>query len=205
MPPSDRHIQDRLGNVLHRLTTIERRASAAGESPKLAARVIDEVRKLTAELERSLEDVREVLAECGRLEDAATAASRRAQLLFELAPVPCLVLEMTGAIVAANEPAVRLLNVSRRHLLGRSFQMYLGREREMFLKRIQGLQGESEEWMATLRPRERSSLEASLTAALDPEGRVLIMVQPAREALDGKWHAPPADEATERRTVISGH
>jgi PAS domain-containing protein len=205
MPPSDRQIQDRLGNALFRLTTIERRAGGA-ESPKAAARLMDDLRKLAAELERSFEDVREVLAECSRLQTAASAAAERAQMLFDLNPVPCLVLEMTGAIVEANEPAVRLLNVSRRHLVGRSFHLYLGNEREVFLKRIQALPAtaERDRWTAKLRPRERSSVGATLTAALDPDGRVLMMLQPASEAFDEKWRAPLTDVEADDRT-LAGH
>lgn len=213
MTASARHIQDRLGNALLRLANIARRAAAAPESPKFAARLIDDVQKLTVELERSFEDVREVLAECSELERAAAAAARRAALLFDLVPVPCLVLELTGEIAEANAPAVHLLNVSRRHLIGRSFHLYLGSEREVFLSRLRALQATEgpDEWTANVRPRERSPLDAHLTAALepgDPGGRVLVVVKPVGTAGDvpaRKWRAPLADVPGETRMPAEEH
>lgn len=180
MQTSEKHIQDRLGSAMYRLATIERRASAASESPKLATRLIEDVRKLSGELERAFSDVHELLVHCAQLQDSASASSRRAQMLFDLAPVPCVITDLAGAIVDANAPAVDMLNVSRRHLIGRSFHLYLSSDREVFLKRIQQLSRgpEAEQWEAKLRPRERSTVEAGLTAALDPDGRVLLMIEP---------------------------
>ena len=176
----DRTIKDRIGAALYRLSTIERRATAAAESPKFAARLADDVRKLNGELERAFSDVDGLLTELARLQEAASTASRRAQLFFDTAPIPCVLMDLAGTIVDANEPAVRLLNVSRRHIAGRSFHVYLGGERELFLDRLRRLdqRPDADRWSTRLRPRERSVVEAVLTASMDPDGRVLMMVQP---------------------------
>jgi PAS domain-containing protein len=181
----DRQLQDRLGSVLFRLTTIERRAAAAGESPRAAARLLDDVRKVTGELERAFADVRETLEHSARLETRLAVAASRTQMLFDLVPVACLLIDDGGMITDANPEAVKLLNVSRRHLVGRSFQLYLGGDRDTFQQRLRGLTNgdEQQSWDVPVRPRERGALLASLTLASDPEGGVLVILQPMEAAV----------------------
>lgn len=179
MPPTDRIVQDRLGQVIFRLTSIERRLQAAPASPRLAARLTQDVRKLSQELEACYQDAGAVLAECARLKEADRRSRARAAFYFDHLNTPALVVEPSGAILDANMASARLLNVSCRHLAGRDFHLYLASDREQFLKRLAALPEapQAEHWEATLRPRERSALEVQLTAALDPEGRILISIR----------------------------
>jgi PAS domain S-box-containing protein len=176
----DRHLQDRLGAALFRLARIERRASVSGESPGVATRLVEDVRRLTSELERTFGDVTELLAECNRLGAVAQAAEACTRRLFEVVPAACLFTDDRGLITEANPEAVRLLNVSQRHLVGRSFHLYLGADRESFLKRLASLrEGEAPHvWSAPVRPRERGPLAATLTLAPHPAGGFLIALQP---------------------------
>jgi PAS domain-containing protein len=177
-------LQERLGNALYRLTAIERRAAAGPGTERTTARIAEDARKVIAELERCYEDVRELLVECGRHAESARAEASRAQRMFELCPAPALLLARTGEIADANAAAIQILNVTRRHLIGRPFQLYLGGGRDAFIDRMAALRdaGHVEGWEGTLRPRERSPLSAHLTMALDGDGSVLIVVQADRIA-----------------------
>ena len=174
-------MQDRIGAALYRLAAIERRAAAESESSKGAGRLLQDVKKLSDELQRAFDDVQGVIAQCALLQEESARATARAQVIFEASPVPSLLTDVSGAILDANDPAVRLLNISRRHLIGRSFHLYLSGEREVFLKRIHALAQDAgmAQWDAKLRPRERSVVQTSLTAAVDPQGHIVLMLQPS--------------------------
>jgi PAS domain-containing protein len=176
----DRHLQDRLGAALFRLGKIERRASISGESQAAATRLVDDVRRLTVELEQTFADVAELLAECARLGEEAKAAEACTRRLFEVVPAACLFTDEGGIITEANPHAVHLLNVSQRHLVGRSFHLYLGADRESFLKRLASLrEGDPPHaWSAPLRPRERGAIAATVTLAPHPAGGFVIALQP---------------------------
>lgn len=173
-----RHLHDRLGSALFRLASLKQRASEPAESPRSATRVLSDVQKLVGELERTLVDLQQAMAQQTELQKQAQVASRRAELLFELMPVPCVILDADGTVLDVNPPAVRLLNVSHRHLAGKAFSLFLGGERELFLSRLQAVQQSEtgERWPATIRPRERSAVRATLVAAPDPAGRILLLL-----------------------------
>lgn len=180
MHTPERHIHDRLGSALYRLATLEQRASAIADSPRAAAKLLGEVRKMTAELQRSFTELQDLMARSATTERSAKTAIARANLLFELSPVACLVLEPAGIVVDANTAAARLLNVSHRHLVGKSFPLFLSGNRDAFAQRIGELRAEDEpqRWESLLRPRERSGIECVFVAAPDPERRVLLMLLP---------------------------
>ena len=196
MTTLDDHIQNRLASALYRLTSLEERASSAESSPKVLGKLLGEIQKLAAELEHVCMDVRKAAVSCSALQSAAAAASRRAERLFDFSPTPSVLVNSKGTIVDANKPAVKVLNVSQRHLLGRPFQLFLGSDRETFLRRLEQLcQGDDpDRWPVTLRPRERSTLNATLAAAPDPSGLVLLMFLKAdgEGDLDAANGAPPA-------------
>jgi PAS domain-containing protein len=180
-----RHLHDRLGSALFRLASLKQRASEPAESPRSASRLLTEVQKLVSELERTLVDLQQAMAQQTELQKHAQVASRRAALLFELMPVACVILDADGTVIDVNPPAVRLLNVSHRHLAGKAFSLFLGAERELFLARLQAVQQSDagERWPATIRPRERSAVRATLLAAPDPDGRIMLLLVtgPAQE------------------------
>ena len=180
MQTSERHIHDRLGSALFRLATIEQRANDALESPRTVGKLLGEVRKLTAELQRSFAELQDLMARSTITQRTAAVAIARAELLFELSPVACLVLEQIGLVVDANAAAARFLNVSHRHLVGKSFPLFLAADREGFVQRIRDLRTDdaSARWTATIRPRERSAVECVFVAAPDPDRRILLMLMP---------------------------
>ena len=75
--------------------------------------------------------------------------------------------------------------MSNRHLVGKSFPLFLASERDAFVLRLSSLAGEgrTERWNACLRPRERSAVECAFTAAPDSDGRVLLLVSQGLAAL----------------------
>lgn len=178
--PTSEYLQERLGSALYRLASLKQRASEPADSPRSTGKLLSDVQKLTGELERALADLQQAMAQQAELQDRALVASRRAEQLFDLSPVPSVVLDTDGVVVEANPAAVRMLNVSQRHLAGKAFSLFLGGERELFLSRLHGLrQNDSgERWPAIIRPRERSPLRATLIAAPDPAGRVMLLLAP---------------------------
>lgn len=197
MSSTERPVQDRLGNAVYRLTVLERRAAAAAVSPKLAARFADDVKKLTRDVEACYEDARALLAECARLREAEHSARKRAAFYFDRSSTPALIVDPSGAILEANAAAVRMLNVSRRHLAGRAFQLYVGSDREQFLKRIHQLQLDhgTVHWEGTIRPRERSAIDVHLTLTLDPDGQVLVSIHSRDAKNPGAWNRPADPDA----------
>lgn len=197
MSSAERPVQDRIGNAVYRLTVLERRAAAAAVSPKLAARFADDVKKLTRDMEACYQDARALLAECSRLREAEHSARKRASFYFDRSPTPTLIVDPGGAILEANAAAVRMLNVSRRHLAGRAFQLYVGSEREQFLERIHQLhpaQG-TVHWEGTIRPRERSAIDVHLALALDPDGQVLVSIHSRDAKNRAAWSRPSDPDA----------
>lgn len=175
---SERQIQDRFGSALYRLAALERKISEARDPGSACAKLLDDVRKLAGELTSAFTDVQEVLAHYADLRQSSATASRRAAVLFDLSPVACLLTDVDGVVLNANAPAVRLLNVSQRHLIGRGVHLFVGADREGFLARLQGLDDgrETDQWQAVLRPRERCPFQATVIAALDEVGRVILMI-----------------------------
>jgi PAS domain-containing protein len=174
------NLKDRLASLLFRLGSIERRANAGGQSPPLSSRLLADLRTLTGELDRTAADVWRLLERCDRLETARADAASRAERLMEMLPVACLFTDEAGTITESNLEAVKLLNVSRRHLIGRPFHLYLSSDRDAFLRQLASLAGDGPQAVAhvSVRPRERAAFAAALTLALDPGGGVIVMIRP---------------------------
>src|SRR5918994_716808 len=137
--PTSEHLQERLGSALYRLASLKQRASESADSPRSTGKLLSDMQKLTGELERALADLQQAMVQQAELQQRALVASRRAERLFDLSPVPSVVLDTDGIVVEANPAAVRMLNVSHRHLAGKAFSLFLGGERELFLTRLHGL------------------------------------------------------------------
>jgi len=176
MRTSERQLHDRLGSALFRLAALKERAQSS--PARSATRLLSDIQRLAGELEHTLTDLQHSVARQAELQQQAAVASRRSELLFELLPVPCILLDSDGTVVDANPPAVEMLNVSHRHLTGKPFQLFLGGERDLFLARLQSLPAGAggERWPAVIRPRERSAVRATLIAAPDPAGRVMVLL-----------------------------
>jgi PAS domain-containing protein len=183
-------VQDRLGSALHRLASLEESVSSA-ESRRGSERLGSELRRINTDLQRAFVDVQEAAVSYEHLRSSAACSTQRADLLFLLSPVPCLVLDRSGAVVDANPAATRKVNLSHRHLVGKPFQLFVGSDRAEFVKRLQTL-GNSEwvtKWPLCIRPRERGSLQVTFAASVDTQDRVLVMLLPPE--------APKEAEATD--------
>jgi PAS domain S-box-containing protein len=194
--------RDRVGAALARLAAVEQLAETKIGTPRQNERLVEEIRKLVAQLDGAFREVRQVRAECAEAEQAAASAAEHAQLLFEQAPGPGIVIETNGVVVDANQAAARLLNLTHRHLVGKPFHLFLSADREGFLARLRGLRpGEHvEEWRVRLRPRERSVVDVTIAATLDTTGRALLMLIPPR-ALPA---SPDAADALDVRVAARG-
>lgn len=186
MRPPERQLHDRLGSALFRLAALKERAQSG---PARATRLLSDIQRLAGELEHTLTDLQQSVARQAELQQQAAVASRRSELLFELLPVPCVLLDNDGTVLDANPPAIEMLNVSHRHLTGKPFHLFLAGERDRFLARLQALDDAAgERWPAVIRPRERSAVRTTVIAAPDPAGRVVVLLVP-----DGRGHeASPA-------------
>jgi len=195
MQSSEDHLQERIGAALFRLADLGQRADHAAESPRAAGRLLDDVRKLATEIERTLGDMRLVAARYAELRDQAAAACRRGDRLFDAVPVACLLIDQAaGTIIDANPAAVRLLNVSHRHIVGRSFPLFLNGDRDRFVSRLAHLGAEPEQAESLLRPRERSAIATTLTAWRDSADVVFVMIVPAAAASPGETLVAAAGE-----------
>ena len=176
---SDRHIQDRLGSALHRLSALERSVDSA-EPRRSQDRMISEMRRINGDLERAFVEVQDAAATHQSLRSLAEGAERRAKLLFMLSPTPCLILDRAGTVLDANPAAVRLVNTSLRHLAGRAFHVFVASERQRFLTQVASLDtGDvAVRWPITIRPRERGSRRVVFAAVNDSDDRLLVMLLP---------------------------
>jgi PAS domain-containing protein len=175
----ERQLEERLATVLHRLASLGDGLSST-EPRKQADRVITEIRKIKGELDRALLEAQEASASCRDWRSSAEQAQRRADLLFLQSPVPTLIIERSGTVVDANPAAVRAVNTSHRHLVGKPFQLYMAAERDAFLARLQSIApgDAAARWRVTVRPRERSPIAVLLSAVLDSEDQLLVMLLP---------------------------
>ena len=191
MQTYEQHIQERLGAALHALAFIEQRAGSAPEGRRMQA-LLKQCRQLVTDLEHGFSLLQEATSQHATLRQQVEAASTRAGLLFELSPVPCIVVQDGGTIMEANAAATRLLNTSLRYLQGKSFDLFLGSDRETFnhwLRRLsQGT--DSDRRPVLLRPREQRPKQMILIATPEAPGRVALIVVNKDEAGDERENAP---------------
>lgn len=171
------HIQERLGSAMHALAVIEGRIANRTDGTALQG-LLKECRRLVTDLERGFSLLEEATAQNKGLRQQVESASSRARVLFELSPLPCMVLEGSGTITDANSAATRLLNTSLRHLHEKPFELFLSMDREVFRSWLQGVaRGTGPERRAVvIRPRERKPKEVVITAVPESDGRVALVM-----------------------------
>ncbi|OKH25019.1 helix-turn-helix domain-containing protein [Chroogloeocystis siderophila] len=117
---------------------------------------------------------------------------RRYQELFDFACEGYIITDKSGRIEEANRAAAKLLNVSQRFLVGKSFLMFVveNDRQALYSKLMQPQQvEESIEWTVNLCPRNSEPLKVALTIviAIDNEGKksrmqICIRQSPTAEA-----------------------
>ena len=185
MYPSERKIQERLGAALQGLAEIEQHGGADGAG-RPAHRLLKQLRQLVSDLDVAFRALQEAAALQTTLRQDIDAESRRAELLFHLSPLPCLVITRDGVIEHANAAAGRALNTSLRLLQRRPLQLYLGGERDAFVHWLRGVagSGETDRWCGQIRPREQRPREVEVLAAPEPGGQVVIIIAPRESPMD---------------------
>ena len=175
-----RQVQDRLGAALHRLAALDLNGPDHDHRKNRERQTADVLRRVNADLERALVEAQEAAVSGERLRSWAYQARQRADLLFLLSPFPCLILDRTSQVIDANAAAARVVNLSQRHLIGKSLQLFVGANRAEFLERLQTLERDAwaVRWPLTIRPRERGLLKVIFTAAVDAENQIVAMLLP---------------------------
>lgn len=179
----------------HKISILEQRALSAGESPRAAARLIAEIRRLSVDLDRLAVEVQDQDETFASTIARLRRAEERAHLLFELSPVACVVIDRDGFVVEGNDAAACLLNLSRRHLPGKPFHRFVSADRVTFLLRLNEVaaSGQSDTWGISLRPRERGALRVACTAALEESsGRLCLLLS---TCVNGKAPSEPEEPA----------
>ena len=180
MTDSFDRIQEHLGTVLQRLSACEARAAKAGEKSRDVARCLGDLHQVADQLDRAFEVLKSERTRLRMVAADAESTSRRARRLFVESPSACLVVYRDGSAIAeANTAASRLLNVSQRHLVGKTFTNFLQQDRDAFQRQLQrASQNVSAQWRVELRPRERAMVQVLLTAVPDAVDTVAILLSP---------------------------
>jgi PAS domain-containing protein len=184
MQSSERQIQERLGTVLQKLARLEHRATSGTESPQVNNLLLD-FRRLVRDMERAFSGLQEAASRHADLQREVEIVARRASLLLQLSPLAYVLIHKSGVIVEANAAAAKVLNLSERHLRGKSFELFLQSDRQQFLARVQDLgeDSEAQRWPVILRPRERYARPFTLVAACETAERVALILAGAESEI----------------------
>ena len=86
--------------------------------------------------------------------------------LFGAIPMACLITDVSGTILGANNRAAELLNMSARHLVQRPLVYFIQEDRDGFIRMLRDLslaQGDGKA-LVRIKPRERAPLKIDLAA-----------------------------------------
>lgn len=117
---------------------------------------------------------------------------QRHSVLFDAAPDAYLVTDIAGTILEANRTAAELFNTSQRSLAGKSFSVFLCRDRDVIMHRASDLAraGGAARWTVDIRPRERAPLSVVARVAAHAEAAAVMLqwtIRPPR--VDATVHA----------------
>jgi PAS domain-containing protein len=185
--PSD--VRNRISAAIQRASGLEEKLRQDRLDPQIVSspvlnRIVGDMRKLARELQLAFEDLSQSIAEQMQAKETATAAQRLAAAVFRLSPTPCIVTDTSAAVIDINPAASQLLNVTARHIAGRSFVLFLGGDRLSFMELLSHTRtnGDVQRCEAHIRPRERAPFDATILVAPDPSEQVLLMLLPPRIA-----------------------
>lgn len=177
-------LRGRIGSALLRVAQFKERLAGQGGPRAIAPKLVDELRKLANDLEQGFGELQDAMARCARERHRAAMTWQRAELLVEVSPVPCLLIDSTGVVIEANPAAGRALNVSHGRLPGKHFLLFVNGGREQFLARVaELLKGDyPSRWTVSIRPREHSLTQVVVVASPQGDDQVMIMLLPLQEA-----------------------
>jgi len=185
MQSLERNIQQRLGAAMQTLAFIEQRTPGVSDGRRMES-LLRQCRQLVADLEHGFSMLQEANSQHATLRQQVDAASVRAGLLFELSPIPCVVVYDTGVIVEANAAATRFLNTSARYLHDKGLDLFLGADREAFRAWVQQVSRGTarEQRPVLLRPREQRPKQVVLVGMPESGGRVALVIMNQEEATE---------------------
>jgi PAS domain S-box-containing protein len=170
---------DRIASWTRQLSTLRRDSAkrARGMAPEDAAE------RALSMCDALLRDLAGAGLECEQAREARRLAEAAWDELFQRLPVPAVLTDAGGRILAANRAAARLLNVSARHLGARELMMF-AEDRDGFAALIYGMsahQRDERHRTMTFRPRERRplSLDVVVTSLSDATERRVWFLTPA--------------------------
>jgi PAS domain S-box-containing protein len=144
----------------------------ANEGPaqhqQLLMESLEELSNSLEELQVTIEELHQQNEQLAQSHMLIEAERRRYQELFEFAPDAYLVTSNEGAILEANQMAVRLLNLSQKRLVGKVLVVFISaEERGDFYSKLSQLQrGESvKNWRVQIQRRRGACFTASLNVA----------------------------------------
>jgi PAS domain S-box-containing protein len=155
------HRADLVGAAMWRLAGLQRRTAALGsDRPKVLDDALVIVDDLIANLTHALEDAAEVEHRAVASARVAESTRQRYQELYELIPLPYLRTDTRGTILDVNDPAARLLNLSRQAAVGKALNMFVANDRDTFAARLTELTvgHQVDDWRLQIRPREKHRL-----------------------------------------------
>jgi PAS domain-containing protein len=173
-------IQDHLGAVLLRLSALEGRAAGGADLSRQVGRCLTDLQQVVHEVDQAFAALKDERGRLQTMAGEAEATMALARKLFVESPNACVVLNRdAAAITDANTAASRLLNVSRRFLIGKSFTHFLQQDRDGFLRQLRR-SGEpaADQWTVALRPRERAMVRVMVTPIADHGDEAAILLSP---------------------------
>lgn len=214
MPTNMTQFRHRIGSALQRAAALDSRL-ATSTSPGGVAKIVEEWRRLIRQLEESFEDLVHAMSEQAEAKEQSEAIRQRGEIIFQLVPTPCVVIDRGGVVVDVNPAAAKLLNTSARFVVGRQFCLFLDGDRQAFLQFVQHLEraNEEQELTVVIRPRERGPVGATVAVARNPQDEYLLVfrldgdsaavahgrrVQTSRRLALNADNTPPAPPAPER-------
>jgi PAS domain S-box-containing protein len=166
----------RIGSALQRAAALDSRL-ATSTSPGGVAKIVEEWRRLVRQLEESFEDLLHAMSEQAEAKEQSEAIRQRGEIIFQLVPTPCVVIDRGGVVIDVNPAAAKLLNTSARFIVGRQFFLFLDGDRQAFLHFVQHLEcgNEEQEVAVVIRPRERGAVAATVVVARNAQDEYLLV------------------------------
>jgi PAS domain-containing protein len=151
---------------MYRLADLRRQATSIEQDcPAVVDDALAAVQELIGELKNSIEEVRQAEEQTVYWHSSAERARHECEELLALIPLPFLRTDSRGTILNLNEPAARLLNLSRPHAVGKTFSLFMAADRDSFVTRLAEITASNriEEWPLHIRPREKQGIRVSAT------------------------------------------
>jgi PAS domain S-box-containing protein len=165
------HRADLVGAAMWRLAGLRRRTAALGsDRPKVLDDALVVVDGLIANLTHALEHAAEVQDRAAASARAAESTTRRYRELYDLIPLPYLRTDHRGTILDVNEPAARLLNLSRQAAVGKALDTFVARDRDTFAARLTELTHQVADWRLQIRPREKHRMWVTAVVRVSTAG-----------------------------------